>query len=651
MKKVFLLFVSAFLLFSCAKRQERVNVSFIDRNKLEKAKKPREKTILREKPKKEEKTKVIYRSHRKALEKALVKPVRIKGKVENLSLTYDYVDIVDFINQILGDVLKVNYLIPSYVKGTLSIRLEGSFSKGELFKVFKIVLESNGYTLSKKGGIYVIEKLGTKPLWVTQGKTVWVYRTNYVRPSEIVKAIRPLLTKDAQLTFYDNLGLIVLIEDNQKIKSTIRLAKLIDTEPFSRYDISILKLNYADARDLSRELENMLSRMGLRRGYDFSIIPIPRLDYVVTLASSEKLTDRIISIVKLLDVPVERGEKNVYIYKAQHVEARKLSDTLIKFLSKKGKVVTLGKKGKKSKPQAILTGEVVIVPDETTNTLLIESTPEDYEKIKRIIKVLDAMPRQVLIEVLIAEISLEKELEHGVEWWLKAKSRGYKAEISSGFGLAGSRENLLGFTYYGVNPDDFWNFLYALATESQIKVLSSPHILVRDNEEATIDVGQEVPVITTETVGSTLIQGTAAIDRRISYKDVGIILKVKPHISEEGFVTLDITQESSEAQANTISGIDSPIILKRKVKTTLMVQDGHSVVIGGIIDHKRNVVKKKVPLLGDIPLLGKAFSYEQTKRSKTELIVMLTPYVISSVEEADVITSMIQERLKVLKRQ
>ena len=125
---------------------------------------------------------------------------------------------------------------------------------------------------------------------------------------------------------------------------------------------------------------------------------------------------------------------------------------------------------------------------------------------------------------------------------------------------------------------------------------------------------------------------------------------MKPHISEEGFVTLDITQESSEAQANTISGIDSPIILKRKVKTTLMVQDGHSVIIGGIIDHKRNVVKKKVPLLGDIPLFGKAFSYEQTKRSKTELIVMLTPYVISSVEEADVITSMIQERLKALKK-
>ena len=650
MRKIAFFLISLTLLFSCAKRREQVSISLIDKSKLEKVRKPREKTLLKEKPRRKGETKVIYRIHRRSLERSLVKPIKVKGKVKNLSLIYDYVDIVDFINQVLGDVLKVNYLIPSYVKGTLSIRLEGSFSKRELLKVIKIVLEASGYTLSKKGSLYVVERQGTKPLWITQGKTIWVYRTNYVRPSEIVKAIRPLLTRDAQLTFYDNLGLIVLIEENQKIKSIIRLAKLIDTEPFSRYDISILKLNFADARDLSREIESMLSRMGLRRGYDFSIIPIPRLDYIVTLTNSEKLTDRIISIVKLLDVPVERGEKNVYIYKAQHVEARKLADTLIKFLSKKGQVVTVGKKGKKVKSQAILTGEVVIVPDETTNTLLIESTPEDYERIKRIIRVLDAMPRQVLIEVLIAEISLEKELEHGVEWWLRAKSRGYKAEVSSAFGLAGAREKLLGFTYYGINPDDFWNFIYALATESQIKVLSSPHILVRDNEEATIDVGQEVPVITTETVGTTLIQGTAAIDRRISYKDVGIILKVKPHISEEGFVTLDITQESSEAQANTISGIDSPIILKRKVKTTLMVQDGHSVIIGGIIDHKRNVVKKKVPLLGDIPLFGKAFSYEQTKRSKTELIVMLTPYVISSVEEADVITSMIQERLKALKK-
>ncbi len=650
MKRLVVFFLSIVFLFSCAKRQESVNVSFIDKSRLEKVRNPREKALLKERPRKEKKTQVIYRSRRRSLEKTLVRPLRIKGKVKTLSIKYDYVDIVDFINQILGDVLKVNYFIPSYVKGTLSIRLEGSFSKEELLRVFKVVLEANGYTLSKKGNIYIVEKLGTRPLWITQGKTIWVYRTNYVRPSDIVKAIRPLLTRDAQLTFYDNLGLIVLVEDNQKIGSIVRLAKLIDTEPFSRYDISILKLNYADARDLSREIENILSRMGLRRGYDFSIIPIPRLDYIVSLANNEKLTDRIISIVKLLDIPVERGEKNVYIYKAQHVEARKIADTLIKFLSKKGEVVTVGKKGKKVKSQAILTGEVVIVPDETTNTLLIEATPEDYEKIKRIIKVLDAMPRQVLIEVLIAEISLEKELEHGVEWWLRTKSRGYKAEVSSSFGLAGSRENLLGFTYYGVNPDDFWNFIYALSTESQIKVLSSPHILVRDNEEATIDVGQEVPVITTETVGSTLIQGTAAIDRRISYKDVGIILKVKPHISEEGFVTLDITQESSEAQANTISGIDSPVILKRKVKTTLMVQDGHSVIIGGIIDHKRNVVKKKVPLLGDIPILGKAFSYEQTKRSKTELIVMLTPYVINSVEEADVITSMIQERLKALKK-
>lgn len=571
------------------------------------------------------------------------KPIIQKGKKYRLSVYYDTIPIYDLIVNIFKNVLKKNFLIKANLSTTISISIDGNFTETEILEMLNFILENIGCIITQKGNLYVVENTSiSQNAFLLKGTKLWFYKPKFLSIRDIYQIIMNLKSRSGKVLVLKNY--IFTIDTKETLNSIRTLVKLIDTDTFKSHSIKIFKLQNTEPKDMQNEISQILKSTDVSPE-NFSLIPIDRLGFLVVIANTNELMNEIASLIKTLDSQPEKGERGIYIYRVQYVKVDKLAQTLEKLLSGKEAIVSK-KKGKEQTPTPIISSKIVIVPDEVNNALIIEATPEDYKKIKAIISELDTMPRQVLIEVLIAEITLRNQMENGVEWWLKIHAKSYTSETASQFGLAGGRESLFGFTYYGINPDHFWNFLYFLSTKSKINILSSPHILVRDNEEATIDVGQEVPVLTMETVGTTQIQGTTAIDRRVEYRDVGVILKVKPHISEEGFITLEITQETSEAEKNTVSGIDSPVILKRKVLTTLMVQNEHSVILGGIINRKINNVAKKVPVIGDIPFLGKLFSYESKEEERTELIIMITPHVIKSVKEADIISNLFEERLK-----
>ena len=568
------------------------------------------------------------------------------GKKHSISLSYDTISVYRLVTVVFHDLLKKNVVVEGDLKPTISMSISGNFTEGEIVDIVSKVLESSGYTLTYENGVYYIKPAKTMPQSALSSSfRWWVYKPRYLSAKDLYKVLLQLKGKDAMVSLVAG-NVIVVADDVDRISDYWKVVRVIDIDVFSMYDIRVFKLRYSMPSEVQKEVDQLTKSVGLKPGEMISLIPVDRLGFLLSITSSKELGDRIAAFVKLLDAPSETGKKEVYVYRVQHVEAKKLAETISNFLSGKGEVKGDKKKGKES--ASLVKGRVVIVPDETTNTLLIEASPKDYAKIREIIAALDAMPRQVLIEMLIAEISLEKEFEYGIEWWLKAHGHTFSAEMSTTFGLAGSKSKLVGFQYYDINPDNFWNFLYFLITNSKVNIISSPRILVRDNEKAKIDVGKEVPILTLETVGSTQIQGTSAIDRRVEYRDVGVILEVKPHISEEGFVSLDISEETSTPEPNTISGIDSPIISKRKVTTTLLVKSGHTVVIGGIIDNRKEKVTKGIPILSNLPFIGKLFSYERWRRSRTELIVMITPYVINNTSEADIITAVFKERLKSL---
>lgn len=564
-----------------------------------------------------------------------------------VALEYNNADIPNVIKQILGDILKKNYIIHPQVKGVISLKITGNYTEDKLLDVLSQALELAGVSLVKKGDAYLVVPSSQSASFLGEGFKALVYFPKFLNVTDLQSVVATFISPEGRVFINPSKGYIFIIDKQENVSSIENLLRTLDIDFLAQKEIKVVKLVYSETEEAVKTLETFIKGTGLPPD-TMTIIPVERLNYLILISSNREAMDRALAFLKLIDVPQKNGRKRVYIYKVQYVKAKDLADTLISFFTGKKKI-EVKSKTRKTKPIAsqILKEEVVIIPDETSNTLLIEATPDDYAKIERLLRNLDVVPRQVLIEVLIAEISLNKDFEYGVEWWLKSRNGHYEKTFSINYGLQGN--NLIGFTYYGINPDNFWNFLYFLATKSRLEVLSSPHITVRDNEKAVINVGQEVPIVTMETTSNLQIQGTSGIDRRIQYRDVGVILNVTPHISEDGYVTLEISQEVSNAQQNTVSGIDSPIITKRRTETTLIVKDGHAIIIGGIIQHIREKVKKKVPLLGDIPYLGSLFSYEKTTNRKTELIVMLTPHVIRSAKEADIITNIFKEKINVLK--
>jgi general secretion pathway protein D len=303
-------------------------------------------------------------------------------------------------------------------------------------------------------------------------------------------------------------------------------------------------------------------------------------------------------------------------------------------------------------PPPIFKEEVRIVADEVTNSLVFLAMKQDFEKILEILKEIDVVPRQVVIEVMIAEVTLDKDLEFGVDHAVRfAKVLGednLKDSVSSvrpsGGGKVGEdstiKDAILALATPGAggmaalitDKDNFAILIRALASRSLVKILSAPHIIAADNREAHIQVGESIPILTS-TSQSTLT-ATSNIVNQVQYRDTGTILTILPQVNSAGLVNMQVSQEVSAVSERKIEGIDSPAFLTRSAETTIVVQDGDSVLIGGIMDEQRTTQRSGVPFIMDIPVFGRFFRFEKASVKKTELLVLITPYVIRSREEA-----------------
>ena len=660
-KYISLIIILFFSLNSCAPKKKiepstTKILSSIKTKNVQQNSKPIQTEVLNFQNKEELKPELIWSNKRAKIKKVYYNKEK-KNKQEKVKIDVEYkgTDIGLIIKQIFGDILGYNYVIHPNVRGTLNLKISGEYTKEQIFKMLDAACNFIDVGIIKKENFFEFIRIRDNLKYgkIDKDLYIYVYYPKFVSARELYGVVNQFISHGGRVFVSTSKDFLIIADYYDRIQNIENLLNSIDINLLKNKEIRIFKLAFTDAKDLAKELEKFLIGLGYSRNdKKYSIIPIERLNYIILISSSSELMSQMESLIKLLDVGEKNAKKQIYIYKVQYVNVKDLANTLINFFAGKQKIEVKKKKGSQTQriTSSMLSEEVVIIPDETTNYLLIDATPSDYKRIMTIIKELDAMPRQVLIEMLIAEISLNNGLEHGLEWWLKKKISSYSVSGGIQYGLAGSQSSLMGFTYYGINPNDFWNFIYFLSTKSSIDILSSPHIVVRDNKSATINIGSEVPIATGETLGSVQSGGSSAIERRIEYKDVGVILKVTPHISEDGFVTLEINQEVSTAAQNTISGIDSPIISKRQTETTLMVQDGHSIVIGGIIKHQNNRIHKTVPLLGDIPVIGHLFSYDSITKESTELLIMLTPHVLRTPTDADLITKVFQQKLKKIQK-
>jgi general secretion pathway protein D len=292
--------------------------------------------------------------------------------------------------------------------------------------------------------------------------------------------------------------------------------------------------------------------------------------------------------------------------------------------------------------------EIRIIGDSTTNSLVIWGSPRDYRKIRKALEQLDILPLQVLIEATVAEVTLKNELRYGVEWFLRSGS--FSATFSRLAGTGAVQGLFPGFSAV-FSSDNATVVLNALESVTDVDVVSSPHLLVLDNQVARIQVGDQVPIAVQQ--ATSVISPGAPVVNSIELRDTGVILSVTPRVNASGLVVMELEQEVSNvvpSAGQTSSQQTTPTIAQRQISSTVAVQSGETIVLGGLIQDNRNTSLSGVPFLSRLPILGPLFSTRDRSKDRTELLVLLTPRVIRGVAEARVITDEMRRRLQSVAR-
>jgi len=582
-------------------------------------------------------------------------------KGNGIIIDFDQVDLNEALKVLIKEGLHASYVLSPRVSGRITIHSIGEIKKDQLLPLIEAILRLNNLSIVKKDHIYYIVPQQEAPslteIGIGEGVGIYLFPLEHIRTDKAASTIKPLLGPTTQIipeSYSNTLIVVGYPKDVEKIKTLI---KAIDIDLFTQVKFKMFILQYIKVDEVYSVLKQIFKegpKPEIRPVITF--IPFKSMNALLVLTTREDLLNQVEGWIKELDVKPEEAAMHVYVYPIENGDAEEIANLLKQLFGKKvekrpGKVIVPAKKAAPTTPTEELIAEVKIIPDKINNFLIIKATPPDYHIIERVIKELDIIPRQVSIETVLAEITLTKSIEYGVEWFIKHRGQKYIGNVSLSEGVRFSMpegvaaEGLpTGFSYsLFTTPGQLRALINTLASISEVNILSTPLILVTDNTESSIKVGEEWPIAkeTTTPAGVTTIS--------VEYKEIGILLTVKPHISSTGLVKMELTQEiSSVLKEAAVAG--NPAFLKRQAKTSLVVQNGQTVVLGGLFKTEKTRTTSGIPLLKDIPLLGLLFGHKTWETTKTELLIALTPHVIRTREEAEAVHKEFLEKIEELKR-
>jgi len=585
-------------------------------------------------------------------------------KGDYITIYFNNVDIVEFIKYI-SELTGKNFLVDSNVKGKVTILSPTKITVKEAYKVFESVLEVNGFTIVESDSITKIvpmiearskdietglreESIGPEDKLVTQ-----LIPLKYANPEDILKVLSGLISKTSLIVSYAPTAMLIVTDVLSNIKRLLEIVDALDVEGTNEV-ISLIPLEHAGAESMAKSLTSIFKTTATRSAKDTTasivIVSDTRTNSIITLAS-EVDTLRIKELIKLLDKEAPKGEGDIHVYYLQNANAEDLAKVLTSIPKEKTTATT----APSAETTVVLSRDVQIIADKATNSLIITANKDDYLVLEDIIRKLDIVRKMVYIEALIMEVSMKKQFELGVQWY-GGRPAGELADRDIGvFGgsNAGGASNLpsvtattegigvvnlpTGFslgvlgdaiTIGGIKFPSIAAVVRAYGTDSDIHILSTPQVIALDNEEAEIKVVDNIPFITRrDTTSSSDIAYS-----NYEFKDVGVILNITPQINQERFVRLKISQEVSQVASLDERG--QPTTLKREAKTTVVIKDGQTVVIGGLINETGNKTNYKVPILGDIPIIGYLFRSKTESLDKKNLYIFLTPHIVENPEEA-----------------
>lgn len=555
---------------------------------------------------------------------------------EGITLNYANADVRDVIRS-LSAMLGLNVLIGEDVPSRrVTYATPAAVAIGELGGVLEAVLESEGLVLVSKGPVAQVmlaEKApATGPVYI--GKTLPSPRpvglVTQIVPLEFISAedgialLTQLASPLARLEPVPRSNGVLITDHASNVERYLELMTQLDVGSGGEAGLQtyVYRLRHATAAELANTLAQVYG---------------VRVADVAPRARVEALSDRSLSST------LEGFRQRDY----QALEMRRQNPVpVITMPSAAGPSMQTADSGGGGSSE--LDSRTTIVPDLATNALVIRTQPPNYPILRQTIEGLDVRPAQVLLEVYVAEVRLDEATSYGINWSIFSTNTAGTESITGRLGAQRFSDQELGGTQDFVlrairltDDLDVRAVLRALATETDVSILSQPHVVALNNEEARILVGNQVPFTQSTRAGLDVV-----VDQTVQYRDVGIQLTVVPTINDDGYVTFRILQEVSALTTQTVeAALGAQVISTREAETSALVRNGQTVIIGGLIDESDEVVESGIPLLMDIPLLGYLFKSRTTQRVRTELAIFVTPYVIMTDEDAAALTERARDRI------
>lgn len=597
-------------------------------------------------------------------------PVDVQGP-DVVELNYEQADLRLVLEQ-LAESLDISILIDPSIDKRISIRTspDRPLQREDIWPLIRLLTRDAGIFLERVGDVYNARMINSSlpadiigpdsSAETVNSQVMQITPLTYVSTETAVEALGPLLAPEGSVSQLGSRDLLMITASDFLLQRANELLMLIDADPFSNQGIHLYQLSNANAPEVAEELVEILELIeGASPAYQ--VRGIERINAILVTAPASRGFEEISRWVEILDADSQEQVEQLFMYKVKNLDALELAETLSTVFEEEDDPLTPPNIGRSdtlnivdtlaaeaSQTATAETGQVPlttggtsangavsanltvkIVADEATNSLLIRSTARDYRQLLTTISQLDVVPLQVMVNAVIAQITLTDDTRFGVDWSRVAGNTLNPISSSTTTDFAPNLNGLMftrGFIDGSARVDAT---LEAIAQNNEVRLLARPSLTVGNNQEGEIQIGAEVPVEAGESISAGGLSTT-----NIQYRDTGIGLLITPQINEDGVVNLIINQTLRSVD-NSASGINNnPVFNNQEITTTVVVKDGDNIVLGGLIQTDTEALNTGVPLLNRVPGLGNLFSYQQDNQERRELFIVLRPEVINLNDQA-----------------
>lgn len=601
----------------------------------------------------------------------------------DIRLNFPAVDVRVVAKAVLGDLLRVPYTVGPGVMGPVSLVTPGPIPRDAVLPAFEAALKGGGLAMVAENGGFTIMPVSAAqsagavaggPMTV-QGYASEIIRLKFINAEELKKLLDSVIP-GVVIAFERDSNTVTIAGTTGQRGSAHDLIDQFDVNWLRNMAFGYYAPQRTDARLIVPELEKLINASDAPTRGLVRLIAMERLNGIIAVSGQRQYLEDVRRWIEVLDREGTNNEARLFVYRVQNGRARDLSRTLNAAFGQGNGEGDRGNPDPFAPPgadgpagggkparqaEAPRSGgdasagqgfggngadprspRVSITADETNNAVIVFGTTRDFAVVEEALRKLDVPPYQVLIEAAITEVSLTDDLRYGLQWNFQTGSSNFA--LSQGSGPNPTRI-LPGFSYLLANSD-ISATLNALEERTNVKVVSAPKLVVLNNQTAALQVGDQVPIQTQS--AQSVENANAPVINAIEYRDTGVILKVTPRVNAGGLVMLDVAQEVSDISKRTIAGISSPVISTRRVATTIAVQDGQVVTLGGLFRDANSFGKNGLPILSRIPVLGGLFGNHANSQARTELLVLIKPHVLRTPDDARAVTEELRAKIRTL---